>query len=107
MKRICSISLLSTFFFCSFCINADASIVRGKRYYIQLLKKPCNFNGDKMGKHHTKDTWRAFYKSDTLGEEIKAICPNAPLITSKKKLRHLYHFLESFASDSGNIPSCN
>lgn len=86
---------------------ADASAIRGKRYYTQLLKKPCGFKGDVLGSHHTKNAWRAFYKSGTLGTAIQEICPKAPNIESKKKQKHLYHFLESFASDSGNIPSCN
>lgn len=86
---------------------ANASIVTGKRYYTQLLKEPCGFKGDIMGSKHTKNAWRAFYKSGTLNTAIKEICPNAPDITSSSKQKHLYHFLESFASDSGNVPSCN
>lgn len=107
MKRLLSVAFIVVLCLCTFNVEANASIVRGKRYYIQLLKEPCGFNGDVMGRHHTKAEWRAFYKSGTLGTIIKEICPKAPLITSDVKLKHLYHFLESFASDSGNIPSCN
>ncbi|DAB35454.1 MAG TPA: cytochrome C [Sulfurospirillum sp. UBA12182] len=85
---------------------AEASVVRGKKYYTQLLKEPCGFKGDVMGSHHTKNAWRAFFKSGTLNTAIKEICPKAPDIPEKYHT-HLYHFLESFASDSGNVPSCN
>ncbi|MBE0491570.1 MAG: cytochrome C [Sulfurospirillum sp.] len=85
----------------------QASALMGKKYYIQLLKKPCGFNGDVMGSKYTKKAWREFYKSGTLNEAIKKVCPKAPEITSQSKEKHIYHFLESFASDSGNIPSCN
>ena len=45
-----------------------------------------------------------------LPQTIRAICLNAPDDIdnlSKKKQRNLYNFLNSFASDSRNIPSCN
>lgn len=107
MKRLLTLFCVVTFALVSLSQDADASVVRGKKYYIQILKGPCGFKGDVMGSYHTKNAWRAFYKSGTLNEAIKEICPKAPNIPSKKKLKHIYHFLESFASDSGNVPSCN
>ena len=88
-------------------IDAEASVIRGKRYYVKLLKDPCGFKGDVMGKYYTTKEWRDAYRDGTLGLKIKKICPNSPDVISKKKQKHLYHFLSSFASDSGNIPSCN
>jgi hypothetical protein len=107
MKKIISLLAMVIFLSISLNVNAEASVVRGKRYYVKLLKDPCGFKGDVMGKHHTKKEWRDAYRKGTLGLVIKEICPKAPTSISKKKLKHLYHFLSSFASDSGNVPSCN
>ncbi len=107
MKKIISLLIIIVCLNISFSTSLEASVVRGKKYYVKILKKPCGFKGDIMGKYHTKREWRNTYRNGTLGVEIKKICPNAPDIESKKKLKHLYHFLSSFASDSGNVPSCN
>jgi len=107
MKKIISFMAIITLLSISFSIEAEASVIRGKRYYVKLLKKPCGFKGDVMGKNHTKKEWRDAYRSGSLSLVIKKICPNAPDVISKKKQKHIYHFLSSFASDSGNIPSCN
>ncbi len=107
LKKSLSIISITLLFLVALSSNAEASVVTGKRYYTQLLKEPCGFKGDIMGSKHTKNAWRAFYKSGTLNTAIKEICPKAPDIISEKKQKHLYHFLESFASDSGNVPSCN
>jgi hypothetical protein len=107
LKKLTSLLSVVLFSVVTFSSYANASIVTGKRYYTQLLKGPCGFKGDIMGSKHTKNAWRAFYKSGTLNTAIKEICPDAPDIISTSKQKHLYHFLESFASDSGNVPSCN
>lgn len=107
MKKVLSFIALVMLVSVSINVHAEASIVRGKRYYIKLLKGPCGFKGDVMGKKHTKKEWRDLYRTGTLGLELKKICPTSPAITSKKKQKHLYYFLSSFASDSGNVPSCN
>ena len=60
-----------------------------------------------MGKYHTKQEWRDAYRGGVMAQTIRQICPNATAVISKKKQKHLYHFLSSFASDSGNVPSCN
>ena len=107
MKKIISIALLVAFMSITLSTSAEASVIRGKRYYIKLLKGPCGFKGDVMGKQHTKKEWRDAYRNKTLVQEIQKICPKAPEKISKKKQKHIYHFLSSFASDSGNVPSCN
>ena len=107
MKKIISLLVLVAIISISTGIDAKASVIRGKRYYVKLLKQPCGFKGDVMGKHHTKQEWRDAYRDGTFGLKIKKICPNSPDVISKKKQKHLYHFLSSFASDSGNVPSCN
>lgn len=107
MKKIISFLTIITLITISFNTTAEASVVRGKRYYVKLLKKPCGFKGDVMGKYYTKKEWRDAYRDGTMPLKIREICPKAPDVISKKKQKHLYHFLSSFASDSGNIPSCN
>lgn len=89
-----------------FSTNLHASTVKGKILYAKVLKEPCGFTGDVMGKKHTMNEWRTFYNNSKLNEAIKQICPKAPFIESDKDLTNLYHFLNSFASDSGNVPSC-
>ena len=44
-------------------------------------------------------------KSERFLNEIKTICPDSKKI-KEKYVVHLYDFFYSFASDSGNIPSC-
>ena len=90
-----------------FSTHLQASAVKGKNFYAQNLKQTCGFNGEIMGKKHTVSEWKAFYDNNQLYLAIKALCPNTPLITAEKDLTNLYHFLSSFASDSGNVPSCN
>jgi hypothetical protein len=85
----------------------SASTVKGKIFYSKYLKPLCGFNGDVMGKQHTMREWKQFYDNNQLSLAIKVACPKAPDITDPKELTNLYHFLTSFASDSGNVPSCN
>lgn len=86
---------------------AEASTVRGKIFYSKNLKQPCGYNGELMGKKHTVNEWRTFYNENKIAGIVKAFCPKSELITEEKDLTNLYHFLSSFASDSGNVPSCN
>lgn len=94
-----SISLLST--------NLQASAIKGKIFYAQNLKQSCGFTGELMGKKHTISEWKKFYETNTLNDALKATCPKMLDVTTEKDLTNLYHFLSSFASDSGNVPSCN
>jgi len=107
MKKIISLLALIALISVTVTVDAEASVIRGKRYYIKYLKTPCGFKGDVMGNYHTKKEWRDAYRKGTFTTMIRKICPNATAILSKKKQKHIYHFLSSFASDSGNIPSCN
>lgn len=107
MRKFLSFCMIVSLAYMSIPQDLESSVIRGKRYYIQLLKRPCGFNGDVMGSKHTTMEWRDFYKNGTLSLAIKEICPKAPEKISKRKIKHIYHFLSSFASDSGNVPSCN
>lgn len=87
--------------------TAEASSVKGKIFYAKTLKTPCGYTGEIMGKKYTVAEWRSFYNDKSLNAVIKVLCPKAPEIADEKDLTNLYHFLSSFASDSGNVPSCN
>ncbi|ARU47345.1 hypothetical protein [Sulfurospirillum diekertiae] len=104
MKKIICAIFFGT---CLLSTSLYASTVKGKVFYAQYLKPVCGFNGDVMGKKYTANEWKTFYDNNQLSLAIKALCPNSPLITTEKDLTNLYHFLSSFASDSGNVPSCN
>jgi hypothetical protein len=93
---------LSFFIFTS----AYASISGGKKIYLEKLREPCGFTGDKMGLMYTKKEWRYFYKSNMLNLEIKRICPESILLTRKKEVKNIYDFLSTFSKDSHNTPDC-
>ncbi len=107
MKKILYFALSIVFGLSLFSTDLHASTVKGKIFYANALKDPCGYNGEIMGKKYTVAEWKAIYNNNKLNETIKALCPKAPLIDSEKDLTNLYHFLSSFASDSGNVPSCN
>ncbi|MDD4506275.1 MAG: cytochrome C [Sulfurospirillaceae bacterium] len=87
--------------------SLHASTVKGKIFYSQNLKNLCGYSGEVMGKKYTVNEWRTIYNSNKLNEVIQVLCHKAPSIDSEKDITNLYHFLSSFASDSGNVPSCN
>ena len=58
IKKVISCFILASVVMVSFSTPANASVVRGKKYYIKYLKDACGFKGDVMGKHHTKKEWR-------------------------------------------------
>jgi len=86
--------------------DVQASISGGKRLYLEKLRKPCGFTGDKMGLMYNKKEWRYFFKNNMLNIEIKRICPDSTLLTDKKDISNIYDFLKTFAKDSHNIPDC-
>lgn len=104
MKKVICAILFGT---CLLSTSLYASAVKGKFFYAQYLKSICGFNGEIMGKKHTVSEWKSFHDNHQLYLAIKVLCPKAPVITEEKDLTNLYHFLSSFASDSGNVPSCN
>lgn len=91
------LSLIST--------SAFASSSKGQKIIVKKLKKPCGFNGAVLAKKHTQDEWTSIYKAGKLNDELIAICPKAKPL-KKKYVKHVYDFLNNYASDSGNVPSC-
>ncbi|WP_331774893.1 cytochrome C [Sulfurospirillum sp. 1612] len=85
--------------------SAFASSDKGQKIIIKKLKKPCGFNGGVLAKKHTQGEWTAIYKAGKLNDELQKLCPKAKPL-KKKYTKHVYDFLNNFASDSGNVPSC-
>ncbi|ACZ11164.1 hypothetical protein [Sulfurospirillum deleyianum] len=106
MKKLMYCLLMLTVL-CALPSSLAASTLKGKVYYSKVLKPACGFNGNVMGKKHTMNEWKHFYQNNQLSLAIQVLCPHAPEISDPNDLLNLYHFLSSFASDSGNVPSCN
>ncbi len=106
MKQFISRLAVALVGLCLLASTAEASTVKGKIFYAKNLKQPCGYTGELMGKKHTTNEWRTFFNENKLAGVVKAFCPKSELITEEKDLTNLYHFLSSFASDSGNVPSC-
>jgi len=85
--------------------SAFASSGKGQKIIVKKLKRPCGFNGAVLAKKHTQEEWTTIFKAGNLNAEIKKICPKAKPL-KKKYVKHVYDFLNNFASDSGNVPSC-
>jgi len=85
--------------------TASADAAKGQKIYSKKLKKACGINGAEFAAKHTQDEWAQINESGKLADEITKICPNAKPLKAKK-LKDLYDFVEEFASDSGNVPSC-
>jgi len=85
--------------------SAFASSNKGQKIIAKKLKKPCGFNGGVLAKKHTQEEWTTIFKAGNLNAELKKICPKAKPL-KKRYVKHVYDFLNNFASDSGNVPSC-
>jgi len=88
---------------------ADAS--KGKRIYQKKLKAKCGFSGAVFAAKHTQDEWSEAKDNGELGAMMEEACPGGKAFFESDKFKnkfssHLYDFVNDFASDSGNIPSC-
>jgi hypothetical protein len=88
-----------------FSIESQANVSKGQKIIIKKLKKPCGFNGGILAKKHTQDEWTAIQNEGRLNAEIAKLCPKAKPLKDKY-IPHVYDFLNNYASDSGNVPSC-
>jgi hypothetical protein len=90
-------------------VSADAG--KGKRIYQKKLKAKCGFSGGVFAAKHTQEEWTEAQEDGTLGELMTKECPAGKDFFESDKFKnkfssHLYDFVNDFASDSGNIPSC-
>lgn len=88
-----------------FSINSFADTAKGQKIIIKKLKKDCGFNGAKLAALHTQDEWTDIQTKGNLNVELKKLCPKSKPLKDKY-IPHVYDFLNNYASDSGNVPSC-
>jgi hypothetical protein len=91
--------------------TASADAAKGQKLYQKKLKKVCGFSGGKFAAKHTQDEWTEARDNGSLGKMMTEACPAGKKFFDSKKFKkryssHLYDFVNDFASDSGNIPSC-
>ncbi len=103
VATLVGLSLLSTSAF------ADADV--GQRLYQKKLKELCGFSGAVFAAKHDQATWEEAKDNGTLGEVMTEVCPGGADFFKSEKFESkfsapLYDFVNKFASDSGNIPSC-
>ena len=90
-------------------LSADAD--KGQRIYQKKLKSVCNFSGGVFAAKHSQDEWTEANENGELGAMMTESCPAGKDFFDSSKFKkkfssHLYDFVNDFASDSGNIPSC-
>lgn len=90
-------------------VYADAG--KGQRIYQKKLKSVCGMNGGVFAAKHTQMEWEDAKAEGTLTEVMTEACPAGKDFFESDKfkqkfMQHLYDFVNDFASDSGNIPSC-
>jgi hypothetical protein len=90
-------------------LSADAD--KGQRIYQKKLKSVCGETGAVFAAKNDQATWEEAKDNGTLGELMTEACPAGADFFSSDKFKnkyssHLYDFVNKFASDSGNIPSC-
>jgi hypothetical protein len=103
LATLMGLSLLST------AASADAD--KGQRIYLKKLKSMCGMPGGTFAAKNNQATWKEAKGNGTLGETMTKICPAGAEFFKSDKFNDkyssdLYDFVNKFASDSGNIPSC-
>ena len=90
---------------------ASADAAKGQKLYQKKLKSKCGFSGAVFAKKHTQDEWSEAKDNGNLGEVMTEACPGGKKFFEGSKFKkkystHIYDFVNDFASDSGNVPSC-
>jgi hypothetical protein len=106
LKMILAVSILGA-------TAGFADVKKGKSFYMKKLKaKLGNMNGMKFVSMHTVDEWNELFEDDAEGF-INAFSEQFPKASKvlhgksfAKKWNHVHDFAVEYASDSGNIISC-
>ena len=103
LATLMGLSLLGT------AASADAD--KGQRIYQKKLKSVCGVSGAVFAAKNDQGTWEEAKDNGTLGDLMTESCPAGEEFFHSDKFNskyssHLYDFVNKFASDSGNIPSC-
>jgi len=90
-------------------VSADAA--KGKKVYQKKLQEVCGFTGAVFAAKHDQAGWEEAKEDGELGALMTEACPAGEEFFNSDKFKnkyssHLYDFVNKFASDSGNIPSC-
>jgi hypothetical protein len=105
MKKILTILLVAIMSISFFTTSAFAGSDKGQKIIIKKLKRPCGFNGAVLASKHTQEEWTTLFNDGKLNTELIIICPKAKPL-KKRYIEDVYDFLNNYASDSGNVPSC-
>lgn len=85
-----------------------ADAVKGQKLFVKKYKEACGFAGDKFAAKHTQVQWQTIMKEGNFKKEMMNICPNIKEEDIQDSwIEHIYDFSYHYASDSGNVPSCN
>ena len=107
MNKIVKIALSATVILSLGATVASADAAKGQKLYAKKLKKVCGFSGAVFATKHTQGEWSDINDAGKMADEIKSMCPKVPEKALKSKyLKDYYDFANSFASDSGAVPSC-
>ena len=105
MNKFTKLAVTALFAFAVMSTTSSANIVRGQKLYSKKLKSDCGFTGAKFAAKHTQDEWEKINEDGKMVKEIKNICPKATKFEDKYA-KDIFDFVNEYASDSGNIPSC-
>jgi len=83
---------------------SSADALKGQKIYAKKLKVSCGISGGRFAAKHTQDEWSELYEANKLGEEISKICNGMKV--KDRLIPDIYDFVQKYASDSGNVPSC-
>jgi hypothetical protein len=87
-----------------------ASSHYGKLYYKKKLHSVCGIYGFEFAQKHTQDEWDELKAEGRLIQEWEDICPQGKTVfehMKRKDKKNLFDFVWTYASDSGEIPSCS
>ena len=82
----------------------------GKILYKKKFFNICNMYGYEFAQKHTQDEWDQLKENNQLIKEWSNICPQGKtqfLNLRKRDKKNLFDFVWTYASDSGEIPSCS
>jgi hypothetical protein len=107
MKKITTLALTALFGFTMLTSTVSAgNINKGQSIYTKKIKGQCaDKTGAAFAAAHTQAEWAAALKDAKFEETIKAFCPDMKKY-KEKWTPHLFEFVNEYASDTGNEPSC-
>ena len=85
-------------------ISSEAYI--GQNLFKKKLKRKCGFTAARFAQTHTKKEWKTIKDEGNFRIEVYKICPDTAEVLRDEWIEPLYEFSKTFASDSGEFPSC-